>query len=404
MNLTLEQVDLGVRITAVVIAVAWALVLFDRKRWWPLQWSLHLDAAAREPHVGEHSDVVVVIPARNEAATLPQTLPRFLKQADWVRRIVVVDDRSVDRTSSCARRLAAGTPAEDRLHVVRIDDTEPEWSGKVYAMQRGYETAVEGWDGDPTRQWILFTDADVLHPTCSLSRLMAKAGTGEFDLISVMVRLRARTAWEWLLIPGFTYFFQLLFPFRKVSARSYRGAAAASEVMLIRRSALDEAGDLESIRDRTADGVALAEAVKRSGGNCWLGLDPDFASLRTYDAYGPVHEKVARSAFEILGQHHWKITLVVLTLLLLYVGPPLLALYGAVRFDLIIGGAALIAWLVSMVTYLPVVQYLGVPSGLAAMLPLTGFLYAVMVAASGWRQLLGRRAEWRTSTEVDLTE
>lgn len=403
MNVTLEQVELGLRVAALALAVIWLVMVLDRKRWWPSQWSLHLGAAAHEPRPGEYGKLVAVIPAHNEASTLPRTLPRFLKQSAWLHRIVVVDDRSQDKTSSCAHRLADGTPAEHLLHVERVAETEQAWATKTYAMQRGYEAAVRDWPGDPARQWILFTDADILHPTFSMSRLMAKVGGDEVDLVSVMVRLRARSFWEWILIPAYTYFFQLMHPFRKVSSRAHRSAAAAAGVILVRRSALEDAGGFEAIKDHVDDGLALARLIKQAGGNCWLGLDPDLSSVRTYDAYSPIHDKVTRTAFEHLGRSFWRVPLTVLALGALYVLPPLLMIYGAVRLDATTATAAGLAWLLSLATYLPVVQYLGVPSGLTLTLPLAACLYAALTVASAWRHMLGRGPRWRTPTETDLT-
>ncbi len=344
-----------------------------------------------------------MIPARNEAAILPRTLPRLLKQARWYRRIVIVDDRSQDHTASSAKLLATGTEAEHQLHVESVRESDPEWVAKTYAMQRGYETAVADWHGDPARQWILFTDADILHPTFSIGRLMSKAASVDADLLSVMVKLRARTFWEWLLIPALTYFFQLLYPFRRVSSPASRRAAASGAVILIRRSALEDAGGLEAIRGDALGDITLAQAVKRSGGKCWLGLDPDMRSLRTYDSYGAVHKTVVRSAFDHLGRHYALVPFVWLALAGLYVAPPLLMIYGAIQLDPIIGIGGGIAWLIGIANYLPVVQYLGAPSGIALTLPVAALLYAVMTAVSAWCALTGRGADWRAATEIDLT-
>ncbi len=403
-NLTPEQIESGVRIAAALIALLWLLFVLDRNRWWPSRWSLHLDAAGREPRPGEHGEVAVVVPARNEASLLPRTLPRLLKQARWYRRLVFVDDRSTDHTASSARLLATGSEADALLHVERITEPEPEWTAKTYAMQRGYETAVRDWHGDPTRQWILFTEADILHPTFSIGRLVSKAGSENIDLLSVMVKLRARTFWEWLLIPPFVYFFQLLYPFQRVSAPGRGRAAAAGALILVRRSALEDAGGLEPLRARAVEDVALAQAVKSSGGKCWLGLDPDIRSLRTHDSYGEVREMVVRSAFERLGCHYVLVPIVWLALACLYVAPPLLAIYGALRLDPVIGVLGGLAWLIGTANYLPVVQYLGVPSGLSLTLPVAALIYAVMSTASAWRTLLGRHHDRRTATEIDLTD
>ena len=404
MSFTPEQIEFGLRVAAAAMVLAWLLILLDRERWWPSRWSLHLDAAGREPRPGEYGEITVVIPARNEAALLPRTLPRLLKQASWCRRLVVVDDRSQDDTGSTALRLAAGTEAAPLLHVATITEHDPDWAGRSHAMQRGYEEAVRDWSGDPSRQWILFTSADILHPTFSIGRLVSKADSGNIDLLSVMVKLRARSFWEWLMIPAFAYFFQLLFPFRKVSSPGTRRAAAVGAVLLVRRSALEDAGGLESIREHALDGMAMARAVKRSGGRCWLGLDPDMYSLRTHDGYAAVREMIARSAFDQLGRHYVLVPVAWLGLLALYIAPPLLGLYGALRLDPVIGLGGGLAWLMATASYLPVVQYLGVPSGLALTLPFAALLYGVMTSVSAWRGLTGGASRWRDVTEIDFTD
>lgn len=400
---TPEQLHLALRVLSVLAAVLWIVLWLDRRRWWPADLSLHLDAAARQTRPGLGGELVVVVPARNEAATLPRTLPRLIKQADWYRALVVVDDRSTDLTTSAAQRLARGTAGGDKLQVVRIDEERDGWSGKVNAMDRGLTVATRGLGDEHDKQWVLFTDADVLHPTSSISRLLARAVHGEYDLVSVMVRLRTRAFWELLLIPPFTYFFQLLYPFRRASDPDSRVAAAAGGCILVRRSLLDEIGGLESIHDRAIDDVALARAVKRAGGKCWLGLDPDMSSIRTYVQFGDVARMVSRTAFEQLGYHYVLVPLVLLALLLIVVAPPIWLIVGAVLLDPVVAVAGLTGWLLQSAHFLPVVQYLGAPSGFAVTLPIAGLFYGHMTLLSVIRHLFGQAPQWRESTERDAT-
>lgn len=402
--ITPEQFILGLRVLAGVTAAFWLLVVFDRKRWWPSDWSLHLDAAARPSRPGWGGTIAVVVPARNEAANLPRTLPRLLKQCDWYDTLVVVDDRSTDPSASIVRRLARGTPAEEKVQVVQVEECPEGWTGKVNAMERGVAVATRGWAGDPTAQWILFTDADILHPTTSLSRLMSMATAGEYDLVSVMVRLHTRTFWEQLLIPAFTYFFQFLYPFKRASDARSRVAAAAGGCLLVRRSLLEEIGGMESIKGHLIDDVALARAVKRAGGKCWLGLDPDMTSVRTYPQLDDVVTMVSRTAFEGIGHRYLMVPVVWLWLGVCFVSPPLMVIAGAVLLDPVIASAAAAAWVLQAATYLPVVQYLGAASGNAALLPLAALAFGWMTTLSAIRHLTGHATSWReTTTEVDLT-
>lgn len=402
--MTPEQLTLGLRILAAIAVVFWVLVIMDRKRWWPADWSLHLDAAARHSRPGWGGVVSVVLPARNEAATLPRTLPRLLKQCEWYDTLVVVDDRSTDPTAAIARRLARGTPAEAKLQVVQVTECPAGWNGKVNAMARGEAVAARGWTGDTAAQWILFTDADVLHPTSSLSRLMSLATTGEYDLVSVMVRLHTRNLWEQLLIPAFTYFFQFLYPFKRASDPRSRVAAAAGGCMLVRRSLLDEIGGIESIRSHGIDDMALARAIKRAGGKCWLGLDPDMDSIRTYPQLRDVVGMVSRTAFEGIGHSYLMVPVVWLWLGVCFVAPPLLVVAGAILLDPLVAAGGILAWALQAANYLPVVQYLGAASGHAAGLPAAALAFAWMTTLSAIRHLTGHATNWReTTSEIDLT-
>jgi hopene-associated glycosyltransferase HpnB len=398
---TPEQFTLVLRVLAATCALFWLVMWLDRKRWWPADWSLHLDSAARQSEPGLGGELVVIVPARNEAATLPRTLPRLIKQADWYRTLVVVDDRSTDLTSSASERLAQGTKGGEKLRVLRIDEEREGWSGKVRAMDVGLAEACRDWEGETDRQWVMFTDADVLHPTSSIGRHLSKAVTGDYDLVSVMVRLRARSFWEQLLIPPFTYFFQLLYPFKRASDPASGVAAAAGGCILVRRSMIDEIGGLEAIASRMIDDVALARAVKRAGGRCWLGLDPDMSSIRTYVELHEIVRMVARTAFEQLGHHYTLVPLVLLALLVFVVGPPIFLIAGAALLDPVVAGAGLAAWLMQSAHFLAVVQYLGAASGFALTLPLAGILYGYMVVVSAFRRLTGAETRWRETIDTE---
>lgn len=398
-----EQILLGLRVLAGAALAFWLLLVFDRRRWWPSDWSLHLDSAAQQPSPDQFDELVVVVPARNEAAMIPRTLPRLLKQHEWVRRIVVVDDRSEDHTGSSARRLGEGTRAELKLHVLRLDEQEEGWSGKVRAMKVGLETATEGWEGDPKRQWVLFTDADILHPTSSISRLLHKAKQGDYDMVSVMAMLRTDSLAARLLIPAYIYFFQLLYPFRKASDAGSKTAAAAGGCVLIRRSVLQEIGGLESIRDRVIDDLALARAAKDAGAACWMGLDPDLQSIRVYGSFGDVGALVTRTAFEQLGRSYLLVPIVLIGLLVLFAGPLALTIAGAAMLDPWMAGPAFVALLLQTAHYLPAVQYLDVAAGFALTLPLAALAYGWMTLLSAWRHLTGKRVPWRENVETDGT-
>src|SRR4029077_14559102 len=122
-----------------------------------------------------------------------------------------------------------------------------------WAVHRGVEVA-----GGMRPEYLLLSDADIMHGADAVGGLVARAENGDYDLVSLMVRLNCRSVWERLLIPAFVFFFFKLYPPRGVADPARRTAAAAGGCILIRRAALNRIGGIGSIRGEIIDDCALA--------------------------------------------------------------------------------------------------------------------------------------------------
>lgn len=367
----------------------WLGLALDRRRAWPGEAFLPQDAEKTDSV--EPPAVTAVVPARDEAEVLPETLPALLEQDLPGFRVVVADDGSADGTAEVARKLAREIGAEDRLRIVRVPPTPRGWTGKVHALAQGL-TAVEAWRKPP--EWLLFTDADIRHRPGSVEALLAQAAQG-YDLVSVMARLSAKTFWERLLIPPFVFFFQLLYPFRQVRDPGSPVAAAAGGCILVRRTVLEAAGGVGAIRGAVIDDVSLGKAVKRAGGRLWLGFDPEIVSVRPYRSLGDLWSMVRRSAFVQL-RYRWSLLIVVLlALVMLVASPPFLlgiALgWGAPWAAL----AAAAAWGLEAASLWPSVRHHRVPGIYAFTLPFASIFYGLMTWTSAIDHLRGRGSRWK---------
>lgn len=363
----------------------------DRKRAWPHECRLDPAPPPRDPSRAAPA-VFAVVPARDEAEALPEALPSLLAQDHPDLRVVLVDDHSTDGTAEVARRLAHQAGREDRLRVVRAPDRPAGWSGKVHAMASGV-AAIAAAGERP--QWLLFTDADIRHRPGSVASLVAKAERDGLDMVSVMARLRATGFWERLLIPPFVYFFQLLYPFRRIRDPRSRVYGAAGGCVLARREVLERAGGLEAIRGALIDDVNLGRILKQAGGRTWLGFDPGIESIRGYPTLGDVWGMVTRSAFDQLGYSYALTAAVIVGMMLTLVSPPLVlaaALAGGAARATLFAAAA---WALSAAALLPSVRHHRVAPLYAATLPLASFLYALMTAGSARDHLLGRGGRWK---------
>ena len=369
-------------VVALLAFLAWAYLLLGRG----LFWRVRLDAP---PPLRTAPPVVAVVPARDEAEVVGETVRALLGQEyPGPFRVVLVDDGSGDGTAEVALAAARGAP--ERLEVVRAEPTPPGWAGKVWAMAEGVRHAEAAM---PEARYVLLTDADIAHEPTSLAGLVARAEAGGLDLASQMVRLSTETWAERALIPAFVFFFAMLYPFGWVGSRKRRTAAAAGGCMLVRREALERIGGLAAIKGALIDDCALAAAIK-PGGAVWLGHADATRSTRVYGSAGAVWRMVARTAYTQLGHSPLLLALTVLGMLVVYVAPPLLALFGH-------GLAAflgLLAWITMAAAYLPTLRYFGLSALWAPALPLVALFYVGATVDSARRHRAGRGGEWKGRT------
>ena len=370
--------------------VIWVYLLFFRGGFW---WLPYRPSSIRAS-VGRRS-VVAVIPARDEAAVVGPAVASLLAQDfDANFRIVVVDDQSSDGTAAAARTAAAAAGAPDRLTICRGEPVPPGWTGKLWAVRQGVEAAR------PTRpDYLLLTDADIVHGSGNLHELVSRCETDGYDLVSLMVRLHCRSLWEKLLIPAFVFFFFKLYPPRWVADPTRRIAGAAGGCMLIRAATLDRIGGIDGIRGEIIDDCALARRVK-SVGKVWLGPARDTTSIREYRSWRPIWDMVVRSAFAQLDYSAVMLALTLLMLILTYLAPPLLVL-SSQPAALLCGG---FAWLGMSIAFLPTLRAYDAPRLIALLLPLIALFYVVATITSAvlfWR---GRGGYWKGRVQAPVTD
>jgi len=376
-------IELGVGVLALAI---WLYLLLFRGGFW-----LGRETDTRDPppmvRAGEPwPRVVAVVPARNEAAMLPRSLPSLLAQ-DYPHPIavIVVDDQSEDGTSEVARRVAAAAHGE--VVVLRGQPRPPGWTGKVWALQQGIAHAATLKDPP---QYLLLTDADIGYAPDAVRHLVARARAGGLVLTSLMAKLNCESFAERALIPAFIFFFQMLYPFAWVGRSAMGTAAAAGGCMLVERGVLESAGGLTAIRNALIDDCALAAAMKAKG-PIWLGLTERVVSLRPYARLDDIRRMVSRSAYAQLRYSPILLAGTLVGMAVTYLAPPVLAIIGSYPSSEF--GVA--AWLLMAIAYQPTLRFYRASPLWGLALPLIAAAYLVFTFDSAYQYWRGRGGMWK---------
>jgi hopene-associated glycosyltransferase HpnB len=389
--ISLSHIELGIALLSMGI---WVGLL----GFWGQFWRCDQQLSSGSGEDLEHwPSVWAVIPARNEADLLPQTLRSLLTQ-DYPGKfqLILVDDQSTDGTATVARQTAQAVGKEMNLQILTAQPLPPGWSGKLWAVEQGIQAAQQHQP-----DYLLLTDADIVHDPSNLRQLVTKAEQDKRELVSLMVSLRCTSFWERFLIPAFVFFFQKLYPFPWVNQPQRRTAAAAGGCILVQAQALAEAGGIETVRQALIDDCALAAAIKHRDtpsdrhGRIWLGLSRTTHSLRPYPSLESIWDMVARTAFTQLNYSPWLLLGALLGMILVYLVAPLAVILGLLTGQGALAIAGLLTWLLMSIAYLPTVRLYGISPLWAVTLPAIALLYNLMTLDSALRHWQGKGGAWK---------
>ena len=220
-------------------------------------------------------EVSIIVPARNEEASLGACLESLTAQTGVTFEIIVVDDASTDRTREIAQGFAG-------VQVPSAGPLPAGWTGKNNAMIAGTNVA--------SGRWLLFTDADTVHVLGSLARALAEATENKAEMLSYSPEQIAVTFWEMAVLPVVFAELARQYPPRKVSDPASPLAAANGQYILILRETYDAVGGHTAIAGNLLEDVALARAVKGAGRSIRFRYAADAVRTRMYRSFRQLRE------------------------------------------------------------------------------------------------------------------
>ena len=381
---------------ASMVLVIWLYLLAARGGFW-LSAERDDDGAGRGTADAPWPAVAAVIPARDEAACVGDTVASLLRQTyPGAFRVILVDDGSRDGTAQVARDAAAALGAAERLTVVSGRPLPAGWTGKLWAQAQGVELAEALKE---PQDYLLFTDADIVYAPDVLTDLVARARAGGLVLTSLMVKLRCQSFAERLFVPAFIFFFQMLYPFAWVNDRRRTTAAAAGGCMLVHRETLRAAGGMAAIRTALIDDCALGRNLKQHG-PIWLGLTERVHSIRDYPKIGDVRRMVARSAYAQLHYSPLLLAGTVIGLTVTYIAPVALTFFA----DGLPQYLGLVAWLMMAFALRPTLRLYRLSALWGLALPAIAGAYMAFTLDSAYQHARGRGGMWKGRAQDNISE
>jgi hypothetical protein len=220
-------------------------------------------------------EVSIIVPARNEEASLGACLRSLASQSGVNFEIIVVDDGSTDRT----REIALSFPG---VRLINPPPLPEGWTGKNNAVAAGARVAHS--------EWLLFTDADTVHLPGSLAASLDEARGQDAALLSYSPEQEVHGFWEKAVMP--VIFAELASSYRpaEVSDPASPVAAANGQYLLISRDAYDVIGGHAAIASSLLEDVALARAIKTSGRKIFFRYGGDRVRTRMYRSFAQLRE------------------------------------------------------------------------------------------------------------------
>ncbi|MDR3735661.1 MAG: glycosyltransferase family 2 protein [Acidobacteriaceae bacterium] len=223
----------------------------------------------------------VIIPARNEEASLGECLKSLAVQSDegfalgreW--ELICVDDGSTDDTAAIAKSVAG-------VELMTAPPPAKGWMGKNAALW----FAV----GQARGAFILFTDADTVHESGSLRRALHERERHAAAMLSYSPRQIVMGFWQRALMPLVFSELAVAFPPAKASDPASPIAAANGQFLLVEREAYFQMGGHSAVAGEVLEDVALAKRFKRAGKLVRFRYAPDQVAAQMYRSFGAMVE------------------------------------------------------------------------------------------------------------------
>lgn len=338
--------------------------------------------------------VTVIVPARNEEWRLEKNLESIAAQDYGNFKVLVVDDRSEDRTGELARAFAA---RDSRFSVIAGEEPRSGWCGKPYAIHQALPQV------DEATRYLLLLDADTQIAPQAISRTVETAENRQLGMLSLMPRILCHSFWEKLLQPAIGALITLAYPASRVNNPQRPDFAFANgQFILTSYEVYKSVGGHQRVRRCVLEDVALARIIKEGGHPIMLAHGNRLLATRMYSCLSEIIEGWTKNIYLIFHSRLGTAIGYGLLGIILSFLPLALALISIISFMLPVGSWDLAHGIAGLLVYGTVLaiqmasrRIAMVSPWYAFLAPLGALFTAYIVFRSAYRAIFKKNVTWK---------
>lgn len=274
----------------------------------------------------------VVIAACDESSTIEAAVSTLLEQNYPDLEIILVNDRSKDKTGEIIDDIAE---KDGRVKSFHVKDLPTGWLGKVYALNLGTQKT--------TGDWILYTDADVHFRQGTIRKAIALALSKEIHHLTLVPKLDTPSFILEIIILAFGALFIQGTKAPEVSNPKSKAFIGTGAFNLVKKSALEKTEGFSWLRMEVADDVGLGLMLRRSGAKSLFTVSINDISLTWYSSVKSMFKGLEKNLFGVASQYSFiKMIFIFVLFWLLYLSPFIAITFKKVPYFWIFGLVPLI--------------------------------------------------------------
>jgi glycosyltransferase involved in cell wall biosynthesis len=256
-----------------------------------------------------------------------------LKQEGVEFEVIVVNDHSTDWTGELVDNIAQ---SDSRVTVFHDPPLGPGWLGKCNAMQHGAAEA--------TGDYLLFTDADILHHPGCFATVLNEMQQNGYDFISLFPRCDNRSLVENINLPIYFFGVAKLMAIPGLENPDSENAVASGALMLIKKGVFRDIKGFEGVKGEMFDDVGLARLLGKKRYRIGYRLAPECLQVRLFKSNQEAFWGTTKNILTAAEGHVWLAFPLILVAIFQYWTPLLAMILGVLTSNSLLLLAGLITY------------------------------------------------------------